>query len=151
MTKPWNRSGDPFADTEPIAPPPAPPDSEATYIETMPMPLPLANVRPAAPAPQAPAPVQITLFDLTAEARRNNRVCPQPARWLEFYRLLEEHAGGAPLPPAPLVDAAWAATPALAKRMCFREQLEWAAANDCTKAAWQFMKQLAETDWYYMG
>jgi len=149
MTKPCNRSVDPFADTEPASLPMGLPEDDPAYAATLP--LPLANVRPAAPPPLALAPLQVTLYDLTTEARRNNRVCPQPTRWLEFHRLLEEHATGAARPPAPLVGSAWAATPALAKRMCFREQLEWAAENNCIQAAWQYLKQLAEADWHSMA
>jgi hypothetical protein len=150
MTKPfWGSPGD-FRDTEPASTlPMIPPGEETAYAETTP--LPLASVRPAGPAPLALAPLEITLYDLMNEIRKDNRVCPQPTRWLAFYRLLEENAGGAALPSPPLVGSAWAATPSLAKRMCFREQVEWTAANNCMNAAHQFLKGLQEADWHYMG
>lgn len=148
MTQPpWSRA-DSFTDSEPASTlPMIPPGEESGYADTTPVPL--ASVRPVAPSPLAP--LRITLFDLMAEIRKNNRVCPVPTRWLDFYRLLEEAAAGAPLPSPPLVGAAWAATPSLAKRMCFREQLEWAAAHDCMNPVYQYLKSLGEADWHYMG
>lgn len=142
---PPNPPTDAFADTVPMIPP----GQESGYLETVP--LPLANVRPAAPASAALAPAAVTLEDLLNEARRHNRVCPQPTRWLEFYRLIEQLGGGGRLPAPPLTGSAWAATPAIAKRMCFREQLEWAAAHNCLNAAYQYLKGLPEADWHYMG
>jgi hypothetical protein len=70
---------------------------------------------------------------------------------MEFYRLLQEFADGAALPSPPLTGVAWSQTPALAKRMCFREQVEWAVTHDCVTAATTFLKSLADTDWYYLG
>ena len=92
-----------------------------------------------------------TLHELMAVVRKNNRVCPQPNRWIEFYALLEAFADGATLPSPPLTGAAWASTPALSKRMCFREQVEWAVTQDCVTAATTFLKGLPESDWHYGG
>jgi len=137
-----------FPDTEPQSTlPMIPPGEEAAYADTRPSPL--ADLRAAAPVVLALAPLEVTLYDLMAEIRKDNRVCPMPTRWLEFYRLLEVHAGAAALPPPPLVGSAWAATPAMAKRMCFREQVEWAAAQHCINLAHGYLKGLAEADWHY--
>lgn len=150
MTKPlWGRPND-FKDTDPMSTlPMVPPGEESAYADTLPVPL--ANVRPAAAPSLSLEPQAITLYDLMTEIRKDNRVCPLPTRWLEFYRLLEETAGRGALPSPPLVGSAWAATPALAKRMCFREQVEWAAQNNCMNAAYQYLKRLGEADWHYMG
>ena len=138
-----------FSDTEPHTLPMALPGDEGAFAATLP--LPLANVRPAAPAALALAPLELTLYDLMAEIRKDNRVCPQPTKWLEFYRLMEQLSGSSRLPSPPLVGSAWAATPSSAKRMCFREQVEWAAANNCMHAAHTFLKNLQEADWHYAG
>jgi len=150
MTKPpWSRSATDFPDSEPASTlPMIPPGEEHAYVDTVPVPL--ANVRPAAAPPLALAPLEITLHDLMVEIRKDNRVCPLPSRWLEFYRLLEQLSGGAKLPSPPLVGSAWASTPATAKRMCFREQVEWATANNCKNAAYQYLKTLPEADWHYL-
>ena len=148
MIKLW-RGSEPFSDTEPASTlPMILPDEESAYADTAP-PTDVEAVAPAPPAAMAPA--EVTLDDLVHEIRRDGRACPLPMRWLAFYRLLEEHAGARPLPPPPLVGSAWAATPSLDKRVCFRQQVEWAAANHCTLAAYQFLKELKKGDWHYLG
>jgi hypothetical protein len=148
MTKfPWSRPKE-FQDTEPASTlPVVPPGEEAGYAVTAP--LPLGTVRAAASASAAPA--EPTLADLLIEIRRNNRVCPQPIAWEAFYRLLGENAAGAPLPARPLVGRDWASTPALAKRMCLRAQVEWAAGHDCVNAAYRYLSKLPDAEWHYMG
>ena len=68
-----------------------------------------------------------TVHDAMVEARRNNRVCPSPARWQQVYEMLPNKQGNRPTPP--LVGPSWLATPSLSKRMCLREHLDWAEAN----------------------
>jgi hypothetical protein len=149
MNKFWAGTKD-SPDTEPSTLPMVPPGEEAAYAPTEPQTL--ANVRPPAPEALSLAPLEVTLYDLMAEIRKDNRVCPQPTRWLEFYRLLEGIAGpGVKLPSPPLVGSAWASTPSIAKRMCFREQVEWTASHRCMNMAHQFLKSLKETEWHYMG
>jgi hypothetical protein len=154
MTKPlWGRPKD-FPDTEPMSTlPRVPPGEEGLYAETQPLPLmPLAA---PAPAPRAfsdglsLAPIEATLYEVLGVARKDNRVCPQPSRWLEFYRVLQDAVGlGRPLPAQPLVGSAWASTPPLAKRMAFHEQLEWADKNGCLQPAYEYLKSLRDADWY---
>jgi hypothetical protein len=140
----WGKKS--FGDTEPASTlPMLPPGEESAYAETVPQPLARMLPDDGFPAPRG------ALHDLMAEIRKDNRVCPQPQRWQEFYRLLEELNEGAPLPSPPLVGKAWTSTPSLAKRMCFREQVEWAVAQDRIIAAHTFLKCLREQDWHYMG
>lgn len=142
----WGKTKAVFADTEPASTlPMIPPGEESAYAETAPQPL--VRLASAAAGGQQQGP----LHELMAVVRKDNRVCPQQQRWQDFYQLLEDlNEGGAPLPPPPLVGPAWASTPALAKRMCFREQVEWAAAHNCMIAACTFLKALPETDWHYI-
>lgn len=170
----WPGSKPQFPDTEPLSQP-MQHAGDTFYDDTVPQPLhPLVEDPPPAqlkttvlpkPKPkQTPkatptdrfgslslAPVEVTLYEALAEIRKDNRISPQPTRWLEFYRLLEEQGDGSPLPPEPLTGSAWAATPSLAKRMCFREQVEWADAHGCLAPAVEFLKALPETDWSYMS
>jgi hypothetical protein len=125
------------------------PGDESAFADTEPQPLPTA--RPAAPPEPlglSLAPLEVSLYEVLADIRKNNRVCPLPTRWLEFYRLLETMAGGTPMPPAPLVGSAWAASPPLAKRNCLREQVEWAEAHKGLNAAHEFLSGLGDADWY---
>jgi hypothetical protein len=154
MTKPlWGRAKD-FPDTEPMSTlPRIPPGEDSMYADTEPMPLVLATTPGKAPADRfgglSLAPVEATLYDVQTFARKENRICPQPSRWLEFYRVLQDAVGlGAALPAQPLVGSAWAVTPPLAKRMAFHEQLEWADRNGCLQAAHEYLKSLRDADWY---
>jgi hypothetical protein len=54
-------------------------------------------------------------------------------------------------PPPPLVGAAWAATPPLSKRMCLRDQVEWADAHGCLDAIYALLKDVPEDQWHHMG
>jgi hypothetical protein len=167
----WSSSKPQFPDTEPLSQPMQ--HARDTYDDpTVPMPL-ESMVEPPPPLPSPPAkakpktkgpakstdrfgslslaPLEVTLYEALAEIRKDSRVSPQPTRWLEFYRLLQEEGDGAPMPPEPLTGSAWASTPSLAKRMCFREQIEWADAHGCLTPAVAFLKALPDTDWNYLS
>lgn len=129
-----NSRPDAFPDTEPMA------------------------LEPQAPAPKRDpfadlgglslAPAEVTLYEAMAELHKDNRVCPLPTRWLEFYRVLQDAAAGKKLPSPPFSGSAWASTPVAAKRACFREQMEWAEANACLQPAYEFIKALPDSDWF---
>jgi hypothetical protein len=152
----WSNSKPQFPDTEPLSQP-MHHAGDTFYDKTVPQALePLADLPKAKKSLDdlgvlSLAPVEVTLYEALAEIRKDNRVSPQPTRWLEFYRLLEQAGDGSPLPPEPLTGSAWASTPSLAKRMCFREQVEWADAHGCLAPAFKFLKDLPDTDWNYMS
>ncbi|MDB5898031.1 MAG: hypothetical protein JWP22_702 [Ramlibacter sp.] len=146
LGKPWIKgAARSFAETEPITVPMA----YGVDFDAPTEPLPLLPTPGPAPQPLALAPQEVRLYDVIAEIRKNNRVCLQPTRWLEFYRMLEAHADGQALPPEPFTGSAWAATPALAKSMCFRHQVEWAATHNLMNTTWLFLQSLPESDWHY--
>lgn len=135
---------------------------EAGYAETAPAPVvpseasdPYAPTAPArlsrreVPAVRPPAPKPPTINDAMVEVRRNNRVCPNPVRWLELYEMLPNRTESRPTPP--LVGASWQATPSLSKRMCLREHLAWAETNESLPRVLDFLKQLPEEEWHHMG
>lgn len=134
-----------FADTAPPTDTMRYAADERSYAATVPSTL--------QPAPRLPARAELSLVEVMVEARRNNRVCPLPARWVTLYDMLPDKkqtgAGWEPAPP--LVDAAWKATPSIPKRMCFREHIEWAAAHGCLQQVYTFMKSLPENEWHHMG
>jgi hypothetical protein len=136
-------------------------DLEATdkvrYADTVPLTLPGPSTK--LPAPSAPkrsrsdSHARVTLEDALMECRRNNRVCPTPPKWQQLYQLLaaKAHEGGRSPPPEPLTGEAWLNTPALAKRMSFRDHIEWAAAHGCIDEVFGFVKRLPEDHWHHMG
>jgi hypothetical protein len=146
-----------FPDTEPLSQP-LHHAGDTFDLPTEPLPLePLAHLPASAKkslddlGSLSLAPVEVTLYEALAEIRKDNRISPQPTRWLEFYRLLQQEGDGSTLPAEPLTGSAWASTPPLAKRMCFREQVEWADAHGCLAPAVDFLKSLPETDWNYIS
>jgi hypothetical protein len=133
---------------------------EVSFAATAPMSLEFPATQPAALSPTKPVPLpppakscggEVTLDAVMQEARRNNRICPKPEKWMSMYALLAVHGKGAALPPAPLTGAVWDHTPAMPKRLCFIEHIEWAAANGCLPAVHAFLKSLADGDWHYAG
>ena len=147
MNKFFSNSQPGFPDTEPMSQP-MKYAGDTSFAATQPSPL---RALPDEPdfGSLSLAPAEVTLYEALAEIRKDNRVCPLPTRWLEFYRLLQESGDGTPLPPQPLTGSAWAATPSLAKRMCFREQVEWADRHRCLRQAYEFIESLPDNDWHY--
>ena len=132
-----------FADTAPASRTMRDPE-EGGYAPTTPAPLQNLHALPAAPVQR-----ELTVVEVMVEARKNNRVCPKPAKWLQLYEMLPDKQRSEP--PPPLVDAAWNGTPSIPKRMCFREHIEWAASHQCLQQVYTFMKSLPESDWHHMG
>ncbi len=132
-----------YAETAPAAVVPA--GSPDAYAPTAPARL--TRREPAEARPPAPRPP--TINDAMVEVRRNNRVCPIPARWLQLFEMLPDRTASRPTPP--LVGAPWQATPSLSKRMCLREHLAWAESHAALPQVLDFLKQLPEEEWHHMG
>lgn len=137
-----------FADTAPQTQPPGMAPEEVAWALTQPAGG--AARRKAARKPEQP------LFTLEAAllvARRNNRVCPRPQRWDEFTALLpaRKTLRGQQQPPAAATGRAWAVTPPLTKRLCFREQIEWAERAGVLESVMAFMQSMTEEEWLHMG
>ncbi|HSW18852.1 MAG TPA: hypothetical protein VLJ86_16645 [Ramlibacter sp.] len=95
----------------------------------------------------------LTLQDVMVEARRFNRVCPQPAAWQELYDMLpSKMTQGVRVQPAPpITGPAWDATSAMPKRMCLRDHIEWAERHGALEAVMYFLKSLAEDQWRHIA
>ncbi len=93
----------------------------------------------------------ITLEAVFLEATRANRVCPKPEQWESLYRLLTAAPNQQSEVAAPLLGVAWADTPSLAKRMCLKDQIQWAAAHGLTDSTYRYLKGLPEDQWHHMG
>lgn len=114
--------------------------------------VPAGAATPGAPVRRDALPL-FTLDAAMLVARRNNRVCPRPERWAEFYALLpvRQTPRGVQQAPQPLTGTAWTMTPSLTKRLCFREQIEWAERQGALEAVMAFMQTMPEEDWLHMG
>lgn len=139
-----------FADTAPATRPPGMTQEEVAWAATQPA----SSALAPRPAPKKKAQEAIfTLESAMLVARRNNRVCPRPEQWDAFTRLLPARKtlrGSLPAP-VPPTGAAWAVTPALTKRLAFREQIEWAEREGVLEKVMAFMQSMPEDGWLHMG
>jgi len=69
-----------------------------------------------------------TAHSLIAYSQENDRVCPEPDRWNELWKLLPQRSriGAAWQPSLPLILAAWDHTSNLEKKLRLAEHIEWA-------------------------
>ena len=95
----------------------------------------------------------VTLKQALGEAQKNERVCPQPQKWHELYKLLpnRKRKGNSWEPALPLILAAWWDAPAMSKMVRFRKHLEWAHKHECLETIFEFMVRLREEDWFHIG
>jgi hypothetical protein len=141
-----------FAPTAPMTAPPTGPATlspgERAWASTQP-----AHRAPVLRKPKRDMEPLFSLESAMLVARKNNRVCPRPVRWTEFFAMLppRKTARGQQLPPAPATGRAWDVTPALTKRLCFREQIEWAERAGLLESVMAFMHSLREDEWLHMG
>ncbi|HEY0822543.1 MAG TPA: hypothetical protein VGD76_02055 [Ramlibacter sp.] len=88
--------------------------------------------------------------ELMVVARRNNRVCPNPAEWSRLYQLLEGDKY-IDLQPPPVEQWIWGKLSHLQKRVRFREHIDWAARHGKLAVVAGFLHSLGEADWLHMG
>jgi hypothetical protein len=137
-----------FAHTAPMTDVIPPEGGDRRYAKTRPAGL--STSREAAKPSRRKA--RLTADQAMVEARRNNRVCPRQRRWAELFGQLAQWAPeSADLPSPPLTGDAWNRTPALAKRMAFRDHIEWADRHECLDKLMDFLKALPEEEWHHMG
>jgi hypothetical protein len=94
-----------------------------------------------------PRNIGVTMDEVLVEARRNNRVCPQPVFWYQLYDLLPD----APRRPAPPPEGqTWRTSSSLARRMMLRDHLEFAERSGVLDAVMAMLRKLREEDWVHM-
>jgi hypothetical protein len=150
----WNQaleqSDRQFAHTAPMTAPAPAELGDPRYAKTRPASLPATRDGPGTGAERKRRP--LTSDVVMVEARKNNRVCPRPRRWAELFGLFAQWVDdGADLPSPPLTGDSWARTPALAKRMAFRAQIEWSEKAGCIDKLFDYVKALPEDEWFHMG
>ncbi|HEY8050775.1 MAG TPA: hypothetical protein VIE63_16515, partial [Ramlibacter sp.] len=136
-----------YADTVPVTKP-----GEVSSVPSM-----RTNSQPpgAVQVRRAPSAGASGLEKLIEESRRNNRVCPMPTKWRELDAMLR---GAAPPPKSPadvlppmLPATEWKTTTSLAKRLMFRNVIDWAGGHGMVETALQFVRALPEEQWHHMG
>lgn len=91
------------------------------------------------------------LDDLLAFARGNGRVCPQPQRWDDLWKMLpnRRRVGRGWMPPIPLILGGWWASSDLDKRHRLEVHLRHAAEHGALDAVDGYLLALPERDWHH--
>jgi hypothetical protein len=117
-----------------------------------------ARTRPAVelklgPRRLEPGEGPVTVEGVMLMARRNNRVCPLPARWAQLYDMLpdKDRSRGTWRLSRPVSIGAWATSSAMYKRLVLREHIEWASAHGMLLAVQAFLEQLDEPQWLHFS
>ena len=79
-------------------------------------------------------------------ACEGNRICPNPDKWLEFWKLIGSPSKSI-LPP-PLILGGWAFSSDREKRNRFAEHVRFAADNGFTDKTQEFVSSLVGADWH---
>ncbi|MBL0391681.1 hypothetical protein JJ685_11095 [Ramlibacter monticola] len=105
-----------------------------------------AELQSANPAAASPS---LAIDTVLQEARRNNRVCPQPLAWQRLYDWLPNKTPQ--LGKVPASRAEWDHMPALEKRIRLCEHIEWAAAQGVLHQVHEALRKLPEDRWHHIG
>ena len=96
-----------------------------------------------------------SLEELIAFCGRNGRVCPQPLKWNELYKLLRSRAkrprGSRAGPDPPLILAAWHVSSDHQKRVRFISHLQWAHEYGDWDGVVKLVRSLPEDRWHFEG
>lgn len=127
-----------FADTRPADEVPAPSRLASSLVQLR-------------PAPPPPAPYDLDLAQALALARKGNRVCPKAPAWNAVHEMLCDVAASRGLkpPPAPIGPEAWGSTSKMAKRMAFRDHVEWADRYRELPRLYALMESFDEASWVH--
>jgi hypothetical protein len=135
-----------FNPTAPMSIPSPLGQRDRAYASTEP-----ASLERAGGVAPTPPPRRITVTEAMDEARRNRRVCPGQEAWTQLYDMLpnKRQSGRNWEPAPPVTGLAWELTPAISKRMCLRDHVEWAEKHGCLNAVFAFLKSLPEEAWHH--
>lgn len=102
--------------------------------------------------PRIPLP-SLAAQQLIVFCRENSRVCPLPMPWNDLWDMLpnRRRVGLGWEPALPLILAAWAETPALAKTERLREHIIWADTRGGLARVEEFLRGLDEDQWLHLG
>jgi len=84
----------------------------------------------------------------------NNRLCPMPMKWNDFFGMLKntkQNSDGGWTPSLPLILAAWEHTAPLQKHLVFKEHIQWAYDNNQIEEIGIYLRSLPEEDWAHFG
>lgn len=77
----------------------------------------------------------------------NNRICPMPMKWNDFFNLLKENKKIN----FPLILNGWEMFSPLEKNLRFKEHIQSAENTDQIEAISEYFRLLKEDDWFHYG
>jgi hypothetical protein len=90
---------------------------------------------------------------LLVYVQADGRICPQPQRWNELWKILpnkqQEDTGWKP--PLPLILGAWWHSTGLEKMLRLEEHIIYAAKNGVLDKVDRFLRGLSRNDWHTAG
>ncbi len=92
--------------------------------------------------------------ELLLFVKSDKRVCPQPDKWDELWKMLPDRKRkptGGWGPPLPLILAAWWHTNDTEKRIRLDEHIQYANKNGAIKEVSIYLHSLGSDDWVYEG
>jgi hypothetical protein len=91
------------------------------------------------------------LADLLVYCFSDKRVCPQPQRWNDLYKMLPNtKRNGAGYEPAlPLILAAWWEATDNQKKERMKIHVEWASKQGVLSTVGKFLRSLPEGEWHH--
>jgi len=92
------------------------------------------------------------LQSLIDYSQTNGRVCPQPMKWNELWKMLpdrERTQESGWKPSSPLILGAWWCASVQAKRSRFQEHLTWAESKGVLDKVRVFLEGLSEDEWFH--
>jgi hypothetical protein len=90
---------------------------------------------------------------LLVYVQAEGRICPQPQRWNQLWKMLpnKQRVGSQWKPPLPLILAAWSHSTGLDKMLRLEEHIMYAAKNGVLDKVDHFLRGLSHHDWYTTG
>ncbi|HPA26001.1 MAG TPA: hypothetical protein PLK76_04565 [bacterium] len=77
----------------------------------------------------------------------NNRVCPMPMKWNDFFNLLKNHENL----DLPLILNGWEMSSPLEKNLRFKDHIESAFKNNQLEEIGHYLRSLKEEEWAHYG
>ena len=94
-----------------------------------------------------------SLDSLIEFCKANGRVCPQPQRLNELYKLLPNtrQVGAGWVPSLPLILGGWWHSSDREKQERLEAHLRWAAEHEALEPVARLLHQLPATEWHHEG
>jgi len=88
-----------------------------------------------------------TLESLLEYCNSNDRICPMPMKWNDFFNMLKDNSKA----DLPLILNGWEMSSPLEKHLRFEDHIKWAFRNNQLDEVGKYLRALPEEDWAHYG